>query len=873
MAMSKLIEKRLADYTPPDFLIDQAVVDIDIRDDHARVTARYNMRRNPKSKNKNASLVLNGEKQRLMGVTLDGTVLSHKEYKLTDKDLTIPNIKARAFTLEVASTHNPYENTELYGLYAAGNMLNTQCESEGFRKIIYALDRPDVLTVFTVTLHADRKKYPILLSNGNPVSTGKEKNGRHFAVWHDPFPKPCYLFAVVAGDLDKVTDSFVTRSRRKVAIEMYVAKGKKPETAFAMRAIKQAMKWDEDVFGLEYDLDRFMIVSTPNFNSGAMENKGLNIFNDVCVLGRAETASDNIISFIQRVVGHEYFHNWTGDRVTCRDWFQLSLKEGLTVFREQEFMGDMNSIPVERLGNVRMMRNVQFAEDAGAMSHPVRPDKYQSIRNFYTATVYEKGSEVIRMIQTLVGKKGFRKGMDLYFKRHDGQAVTCDDFVKAMADANKIDLRQFMLWYSQSGTPTVTVRSRYDAKTRKLHLSVKQKTKPTADQKKKQPLHIPLAVGLLDEKGRNMIPTRILELKKPAQEFVFNNVKTRPVLSLLRDFSAPVRLDYPYTDQELLFLLAHDSDAFCRWEASVKLLTKYMLALANGKTVAEKTADALMDGLRAVLRDEKLDADFRAMVLSLPTEGELGLAQVAGGQKIDPDALVDARKAMMLRIAYALRPDIEHVYGQLKTLSSKATDGVSMGKRSLKNLCLAYLAQDEEVATRKLIMATAIQSTNMTDQVAGLGILSSTKTVERDEAFALFEKRWGNAPTIMDSWFAAQARAKRKNVLKDVRRLTKHPAYDGKNPNRISALVGAFANNIVGFHAVDGSGYKFVADMIVHIDAFNPDSAARLAKGFARWRDYELKRQKLMQTELRRIAAHKKLSSSVSEIVNKSLKA
>lgn len=870
--MATLVEKRLIDYTPPDFLIDQAVIDIDIRDDHARVTARYNMRRHPKSKNKNAPIVLNGEDQRLMGVTLDGRILSHQDYKLTDKDLTIPNVKARAFTLEVASTHNPYANTALSGLYASGKMLSTQCEPEGFRRIIYALDRSDVLTVFTVTLHADKKKYPILLANGNPVSTGKEKNGRHFAVWHDPFPKPCYLFAVVAGDLEKVTDSFVTRSRRKVAIEMFVEHGKKSETAFALRAIKQSMKWDEERFGLEYDLDRFMMVATPYFNHGAMENKGLNIFNDRCVLGRAETATDGIISFIQRVVGHEYFHNWTGDRVTCRDWFQLSLKEGLTVFREQEFMGDMNSIPVERLGNVRMMRTAQFAEDAGAMSHPVRPDKYQSIGNFYTATVYEKGAEIIRMIQTLVGQKGFRKGMDLYFKRHDGQAVTCDDFVKAMADANKTDLRQFMLWYSQSGTPTVSVRSRYDAKTRKLHLSLKQKTKPTADQKKKQALHIPVALGLLDEKGREMIPTRVLELKKPAQDFVINNVRAKPVLSLLRDFSAPVRLDYPHTDQELLFLLAHDSDPFCRWEASAKLLTKYMLALADGKTITEKSADTLMDSLRAVLRDEKLDADFRAMVLSLPTEGELGLAQVAAGKTIDPDALIDARKAMMLRIAYALRTDFEHVYAKLKNLSITATDGVSMGKRSLKNLCLAYLAQDEAAATRRIMADIAATSRNMTDQVAALGILANTQSRERDQAFAAFEKRWGKEPMILDSWFSAQARAKRKGVLKDVRRLMKHPGYDPKNPNRISALIGAFAGNIVGFHAKDGSGYKFLADMIIQIDAINPDSASRLAKSFARWRDYESMRQKLMQTELRRIAAHKKMSPMLAEVVSKSLK-
>jgi aminopeptidase N len=864
-------ETLLADYAPPDFLARRVTLDVDIRADHARVTSRLNLRRNPKSKNRKAPLFLNGENQRVIGVTLDGKILAGKDYKLTAHGLTIAGMPDKA-VLELVTTHNPYKNTALSGLYASGPMLCTQCESEGFRRITYYPDRPDVMAKFRVTIHADRKLYPALLANGNLIETGAETGGRHFAVWEDPYPKPCYLFAMVAGRLDKVKDRFTTQSRRKVLIEIYTEPGKTKETAFALKALKQAMKWDEKTYGLEYDLDRFMAVATPFFNMGAMENKGLNIFNDACVLGRAETATDATISFIERVVGHEYFHNWTGDRITCRDWFQLSLKEGLTVFREQEFMGDMNSRAVERLGNVRVLRRAQFAEDAGAMAHPVRPDRYQAIDNFYTATVYDKGAEVVRMIQTLVGKKGFRKGMDLYVKRHDGQAVTCDDFVAAMADANRIDLRQFMRWYSQAGTPVLKVASHYDAKAKTLRLIVRQSTQPTPGQTIKKPLHIPLAVGLLDDKGRDLMATRILSVTKAQEEFIFRGMKAMPVLSLLRDFSAPVRLIYPYTDDELLFLLAKDSDPFCRWEAGNKLLTKYLLALATKKPVAEKNRTKLVDALGNLLRDNRLDAAFKAMGLSLPTEGELGLALAADGLLIDMDALYAARKALIGRIGAGLREDFEQVQAKLAKLSPMATDGASMGRRSLKNLCLFYRAAGGDEAALRQAYRQATASRNMTDQVAALGILADTNSPLRRKAFAAFEKRWKKAPTIMDKWLAAQAGAKRKGVLQDVRRLMKHPAFDIRNPNRISALIGAFAGNIVGFHAKDGSGYRFIAAMIAAIDPINPHSAAALCKQFARWRDYDARRQSLMLKELRRLAAQKKLSANSSEVVTKSLK-
>lgn len=869
---TKNIEVRLADYTVPSFLIDRTRLDIDIREDHAKVSSRLDVRRNPKSKNKTSDLILQGEAQKLLSISVNGRVLKKNEYKLTAHDLTITDFPKKAI-LEIVSTNNPYTNSTLSGLYASGSMLSTQCEAEGFRRITYYQDRPDVMAVFSVTLHGDRTKHPILLANGNLVAKGLEDKNRHFATWEDPHPKPCYLFAMVAGKLEKVTDRFKTKSGRKVLIEIYVEPGKTKETGFALKAIKKSMKWDEHTYGLEYDLDRFMMVATPFFNMGAMENKGLNIFNDSCVLGRAETATDSTISFIERVVAHEYFHNWTGDRITCRDWFQLSLKEGLTVFREQEYMGDAHSIAVERLGNVRLLRRAQFSEDAGAMAHPVRPDRYQSIDNFYTATVYEKGAEVVRMIQTLIGRVGFKRGMALYVKRHDGQAVTCDDFVKAMADANAIDLKQFMRWYAQAGTPVVKVLSRYDAVHKKLHLDVRQSCPATPGQTRKLPLHIPLAFGLLDSKGRDMIGTRVLSIKKPRQTFVFENIRSQPVLSLLRDFSAPVRLIHAASDNDKLFLLAHDKDPFNRWEAGYQLLTKYLLADAGGHPVKDILLDTLIAALGNVLRDPKLDAAFKAMVLSLPSEGELGLAQRASGELIDIDALYAARKTLVTKIATDLRGDFAALHKQLIGLDPQASDGVSMGKRSLKNLCLSYLVVSDDAKILSQSFRQATQTKNMTDQIAALGTLIDGNSPLRAKALAIFERRWKKTPTIMDKWLALQAGAKRKDVLKQVKQLMKHPAFDIKNPNRISALIGVFAANGAGFHAQDGSGYTFVADMILRIDPINPHSAATLAKGFARWRDYDLGRQKLMLKQLRRLATHKKkLSANSSEIVTKSLR-
>lgn len=856
-------ETRLADYRPPAFLVDAVALDFDIQDKTTRVKARLSLRRNPAAAG-DAPLVLNGENQKLLSVTLDGRKLKAKDYTLTTHDLTIAAMPDAA-VLEIESVNLPQKNTALSGLYAAGPMLCTQCEAQGFRRITYYPDRPDVLASFTVTIHADKKRYPVLLSNGNLVAKGAEKGGRHWVKWQDPFAKPCYLFALVAGKLDKVATRFVTKSGRKVLVEIYTEPGRAKETGFALAAIKKSMKWDEDTYGLEYDLDRFMIVAVSFFNMGAMENKGLNIFNDACVLGRAETATDSDIAFIERVVAHEYFHNYTGDRVTCRDWFQLSLKEGLTVFREQEFCGDMNGRAVERLETVWGLRRSQFAEDSGAMAHPVRPAAYQAIDNFYTSTVYQKGSEVVRMIQTMVGRAAFRKGLRLYLKRHDGQAATCEDFVKAHEEAGKIDLQQFMLWYAQAGTPILDIASAYDAKKRRYTLTVRQSCPPTPGQPQKAPMHMPLAVGLLDAKGKDLIGTQILQLRKATEVFTFDNIAAPPVPSLLRAFSAPVRVNYPYADAELLFLMAHDSDAFNRWEAAQKLFMKFLLADTAPPA-------AFIEALRAVLTDAKLDAETRAMTLTLPSEAELGLALKAAGKLIDPVALYETRRRMINALAEGLEPDLWRVYAQIdKSLSEKASDGEARGWRSLKNLCLSYLARATPDDALPLAAELVAKARNMTDKMAGLALMAEHPSKLSAKMLALFDKQHRKQPAIMDHWLSAQASARRCGVLATVQGLMKHPAFALNNPNRVSALIGAFAGNPLGFHAADGSGYRFIAGIIPKLDKLNPQAASRLAKPFLRWRDFDAKRQRLMKAELKKLAATKGLSANTREVVAKSL--
>ena len=869
--MDRSSEVHLKDYQAPPFLVDRISLDFDIRADHTRVSSRLALRRNPSNKNKKAALILNGENQKLESISLNGRKLAKGDYELTETTLILKGLADKA-TLEIVSTNEPAKNTALSGLYASGPMLCTQCEAEGFRRITYYPDRPDVMARFRVTIHADQKTYPNLLSNGNLILSGAEKGGRHFALWEDPYPKPCYLFALVAGKLEKVSDRFITKSKRPVLIEIYVEPGKGKATGFALAAIKKSMRFDETRFGLQYDLDRFMMVATPFFNMGAMENKGLNIFNDSCVLGLPLTTTDTGISFIERIVGHEYFHNWTGDRITCRDWFQLSLKEGLTVFREQEFCGAMNSVPVERLTNVRVLRRAQFAEDASPMAHPVRPLHYRAIDNFYTATVYEKGAEIARMLQTLLGQKGFDKGMKLYVKRHDGQAVTCDDFVASMADANATDLTQFMLWYSQAGTPLLKVESRYDEKTGDLHLKISQSCPATPRQPVKKPMHIPISLGLLDAKGKDLIGTKTLSLTKTSEDFVFHKIKAKPYLSLLRGFSAPVRLIYDYKEEELLFLFRHDSDTFNRWEAAQKLFLKYLtfMVRSNTSSVPEATKP-LFQALRSLLKERGLDPAFKAFVMALPSESEIGLALAADKYPIDPSAIYLARKAFVEEIARACSAELKACHAAFAKLDPSATDGAAMGKRSFKNLCLSYLSLIGDEKILKTVFRQACLIRSMTDQMAALSTLADLATPLRDQALSAFEKRWGKEPLVMDKWFACQASARRKDVLKTVQKLMKHSGFDIKNPNRVSALIGVFAGNNLGFHDASGSGYRFLGSIIEKIDVLNPQSAAGLLKAFSRWRDFEPKRRDLMQGQLQRLAQNEGLSANCKEIVSKSL--
>jgi aminopeptidase N len=869
---------RLADYRVPDFLVDKVALDFVINDPAAnkeatRVTASMQLRRNPASKNKSAALVLDGEAQKLISVTLDGKKLTAKDYTLTDHHLTIHKIPAAA-KLVIVSDNEPDKNTSLSGLYRSGTMLSTQCEAEGFRRITYYPDRPDVLARFTVRIEADAKKYPVLLSNGNLVAQGK-KGARHWVQWQDPHPKPCYLFALVAGKLNKVSDQFVTKSKRKVLLEIYVEPGHEDQTAIALQALKDSMRWDERAYGLEYDLDRFMIVATSFFNMGAMENKGLNIFNSDCVLARPNIATDADIAFVERVVGHEYFHNWTGNRITCRDWFQLSLKEGLTVFREQQFVAAQHSNDLERVRAVRALRSRQFAEDSGPTAHPVRPDSYLTIDNFYTATVYEKGSEVCRMLHSFLGTDGFQRGMKLYVKRHDGMAATCEDFVAAMADANKFDARQFMHWYAQAGTPRLDVTSNYNAKQKTFTLEVKQSCPPTPGQPKKRAFHMPLAIGLLDKAGRDLIGTKILSVRAPVESFTFNNIAAKPVLSLLRNFSAPVRLSYRYTDEELLFLLARDTDMFSRYEAGQILFRRTLqwALAATQKKQPVKTDPRFIKALQTVLRDQKLDASFTALLLSLPSEHEMGLELAANGVLIDPDAVHAARDAVRRQIAVALRDDWHARHQHLRPDPEKF-DGKTQGVRSLKNLCLGYLMAADELAYVGAVIGQLRRSSNMTDQMAALSLLASSQRSERTGALAQFYKKWQREDLVMHKWLGVQAGAQRQDTVKTVAALRQHPVFDRKNPNTVRALIGSFAHgNQWRFHAADGSGYRLLAAEVKAIDKLNPQAAARLALAFERWRDFEPKRQKLMARELQSLRTSKGLSRNVFEIIDKTLAA
>ncbi len=839
----------LKDYAPPAFLIETVDLDVEIFEEHARVRSRLAVSRNPKATDPRAPLVLDAEELELESVALDGRALAAGEYAAQPGHLTLARAPAR-FVLETACETYPRRNTKLTGLYAAESGFFTQCEAEGFRRITYFIDRPDVMAKYTVTIHADRERYPVLLSNGNLIARGIDSPLRHWVRWQDPFPKPCYLFALVAAKLDKLEDRFVTRSGRQVRLAIYVDPGKLDQCGFAMQALKRAMKWDEDVFGLEVDLDNYSIVAVGDFNMGAMENKGLNIFNTRYVLARPDIATDADFLNIDRVVAHEYFHNWTGNRVTCRDWFQLSLKEGLTVFRDQEFGADLYSRAVERIREARGLRAAQFAEDAGPMAHPVRPASYMEINNFYTSTVYEKGAEVVRMIRTLIGRENFRKGMDLYFARHDGQAVTCDDFVRAMADAAGADLSQFMRWYDQAGTPVLEIKGEYDAAGRRYALAVRQSCPPTPGQEVKLPFHIPLAVGLM-----------------PEERFVLENIAARPVPSLARDFSAPVIVKYEYTEAELTHLMAHDSDAFNRWEAGQRLALGIMLRGIEASGRENEAPKAFVEAVARLVTDASGDPAFAAEAIVLPSESYIAEQMAV----VDPDAIHAVRDALRRRLAAALREELLAVYRAHRVPGPYSPDAVSAGKRALKNTALGLLMELDDARMRALCLKQFEAADNMTDALAALSMLANCDCPERAGALDAFYGKWKDEPLVVDKWLGVQSTTRLPSALADVRRLMAHPAFNIKNPNKVYALIGGFRGNQVRFHSADGSGYAFLAEQVITLDAINPQVAARMARGFDRWGKFDAGRRAHARAALERIRDAKGTSKGVLEIATRAL--
>ncbi|QJR13715.1 aminopeptidase N [Usitatibacter palustris] len=870
----------LKDYAPPPYLIDRVELDVDVREPWATVHARLAVRRNPGSKDTGRTLVLDGEHIELLSVAIDGRALAASEYKVDAQNLRLESVPD-AFTLETRVRFDPWKNTRLEGFYATKDGLFTQCEAQGFRCITYFVDRPDVMAKYLVTLHADKERFPRLLANGNLVASGDEEGARHWARWEDPFPKPCYLYAMVAAKLDLLEGSFTTRSGKNALLQVYVEPGKVDQAGFTLHALKKAMQWDESVFGLELDLDRFMIVAVGDFNMGAMENKGLNIFNTKYVLARPDTATDMDYYLIDRVVAHEYFHNWTGNRVTCRDWFQLSLKEGLTVFRDQEYGADEYSRAVARIQDVRKLREVQFAEDAGPMAHPVRPDTYVEINNFYTPTVYDKGAEVVRMIHTIIGKAAFRRGMDLYFERHDGQAVTCDDFVRAMEDAAKVDLTQFRRWYSQSGTPVVACRGEYDATAQKYTLTVKQSCPPTAGQPEKLPFHIPMAVGLVAADGADMAlrlegepraqgTNRVLDVREAEQRFVFVDVPSMPVPSLLRGFSAPVVLRSDWSDADLTHLMAYDSDAFNRWEAGDVLATRIILAgvkAIQAGNVPEIPA-AYIDAIGRVLVNAARDPAFAAECLALPAESFLAEQMDVA----DPDAIHVMRKRVIRILATRYRTRFEGAFRHFSVPGAYSPDAGAAGRRALRNAALAYLMELDDSTARALTFLEYRRAENMTDTMAALQCLANSSGAERERALGMFFEKWKDEALVVDKWFRVQATSELAGAIDRVQALLKHPAFTLANPNRARSLLFAFARaNPVHFHAADGSGYRFVAEQVVALDALNPQIASGLARSFDRWKKYDAARQGHARAALESIRTRDALSNDVREVVDRAL--
>lgn len=866
----------LADYRPPAFLQKEVKLTFDLDDRKTRVNSRMQLYRNPANNTAAPDLVLNGENLNLLSVKIDGKVLPPENYSLDSRTLTIKNAPSE-FELEIENEIDPESNLALDGLYKSGSIFCTQNEPEGFRKIVYSLDRSDVMSKYTTKIIADKKLYPILLSNGNECGRGDLPGNKHWVEWQDPFAKPSYLFALVAGDLGSIRDEFTTKSGRKIDLRIYCDKGNEFKCRHAMDSLKKAMRWDEEVFGLEYDLDIYMIVAVDAFNMGAMENKGLNIFNTSCALADPATATDDNYARIEKVIAHEYFHNWTGNRVTCRDWFQLTLKEGLTVFRDQEFSSDMLSRSMHRIENVLILRSFQFAEDAGPTAHPIKPDSYIQINNFYTSTVYNKGAEVIGMIYTLIGKEAFCKGITEYFRLYDGKAVTTEDFLYAMEQVSGRDFTQFKRWYSQAGTPEVDVSTQYNHENKTFALTIKQTCEPTADKSPKEPFHFPLLLGLLDNKGKD-IPLRLngadltrplLEITRPEETFVFENIPEQPVLSINRNFSAPVKVNMKYSPKESAFLMAHDSDPFNRWEAGQKLATDLMLSmvddLANGKDL--KLDEEYLRAFGAILEDPSLDDGLKAFALRLPSESTLSQFQ----DIIDFDGIHLVREFVQYKIAETYQKQFKKLYDILNTSEPYTFDAVSMGRRSLKGTCLSYLARLETPETISLCEKQFNTAKNMTDQFTALALLATIKCPEKDRALQAFYNSWKADTLVMNKWLAVQASSKLDGTFETVHALLKNPVYDSKTPNLVRSLLLSFSQNLIHFHRNDGAGYEFIADRIIELDKTNPQTAALLAKSYAKYSKLDPMRKKAMKKALERIAAEPNLSTNVFEIVSKSL--
>ena len=886
---------RRQDYQSYPFSIPQVSLEFELDADQTWVRSTLSVTRKTPSQ---SDLILDGEELSLISLHLNGFELKEDDYTIAQTTLTIHRMPEQA-ELVIVSTCRPIKNTSLMGLYVSGHSLFTQCEAEGFRKICWFADRPDVMSIYRVTLRADKKTFPILLSNGNLIHQVALENDRHEALWHDPFAKPCYLFALVAGNFACREHTTRTASGRTVLLQVYSDPGTESQTEWAMESLERSLRWDEVRFGLELDLDRFMIVAARDFNMGAMENKGLNVFNAAYVLADPNTATDANYDAIESVIGHEYFHNWTGNRVTCRDWFQLSLKEGLTVFRDQEFSADMmaRDLPaqaatsaraVKRIEDVVGLRAVQFPEDRGPMAHPIRPESYQEIGNFYTSTVYEKGAEVIRMLHTLLGEAGFRAGMDEYFKRHDGQAVTCDDFVDAMQwayqlknPANNLDV--FRHWYSQAGTPRVSVSMQYDAGAKQCQLTLTQHCEPVGVEKQsvltKQPFHIPVALGMLDSNGQDIAlsldghisNTVLLELKQASQTWLFDNIPTPPTPSILRNFSAPVIIDYPYDDQELALLSAHDSNAFSRWEAGQELAARQIINMAQNWRETGKTGaidPTMLNAWRAILSDTEIDSAYRAQALSLPSEKTIA----ERCSTIDPVAIFHARRSLRQVLGQENATELFNIYFDQKTPGPYSPAPGPVGRRALKNLALGYLMASSHPQSVELASQQFNHATNMTDRFAALTTLAHADHChEASEAITQFYENWQHDPLVIDKWFAAQASSPSTSVAR-MEGLMAHPAFTLRNPNRARALIFTFCSqNTHGFHAVDGSGYVFWADQVLALDAINPEVAARLARALDHWARMIPSVSALMQTQLKRVATHPGLSRNTLEIISKSL--